>query len=55
MKQILTSLVFLFLCTSAIAQDNTKLKGSKIVTKEQKATAVFSSVYIQDDIEVTFI
>lgn len=55
MKQILTSLVFLFVCTAAIAQDNTKLKGSKIVTKEQKATAVFSSVYIQDDIEVTFI
>ena len=55
MKQILTSLVFLFVCTAAIAQDNAKLKGSKIVTKEQKATAVFSSVYIQDDIEVTFI
>ena len=55
MKQILTSLVFLFFCITAIAQDNAKLKGSKIVTKEQKATAVFSSVYIQDDIEVTFI
>ncbi|MDD3004799.1 DUF2807 domain-containing protein [Flavobacterium sp.] len=55
MKQIITSLAFLFLCTSALAQEITKLKGSKMVTKEQKATARFSSVYIQDNLQVTFI
>src|SRR5690606_664315 len=32
-----------------------KLKGSKTVTTEERATPSFSSVYIQDDIQVSFI
>lgn len=55
MKQTLTLLVFLITYTVAFSQKTKKLKGSKIVTVEEKATPSFSSVFIEDDIQVSFI
>lgn len=55
MKQTITLLVLLFVTSISVAQKSEKLKGSKIVTLEEKATSSFSSVYIQDDIQVSFI
>ena len=55
MKQTITLLVFLFSSTISLAQNIEKLKGSKTVTTKDQSTPVFTDVYIQDDIEVTFI
>ncbi|WP_432670015.1 GIN domain-containing protein [Flavobacterium sp. SM2513] len=55
MKQTITLLVFLFICTISLAQKGEKLKGSKTVTTQDQPTPVFTDVYIQDDIEVSFI
>lgn len=55
MKQTITLLVFLLISTFSFSQKGAKLKGSKTVTTEERATPSFSSVYIQDDIQVSFI
>ncbi len=55
MKQTITLLVFLLISTLSFSQKGEKLKGSKTVTTEDLATPSFSSVYIQDDIQVSFI
>lgn len=55
MKQTITLLLFLFITSISVAQGSEKLKGSKIVTLEEKSTPAFSSIYIQDDILVSFI
>ena len=55
MKQTFTLLVFVLITTVAFAQKVEKLKGSKTVTTENKATPVFTAVYIQDDLHVSFI
>lgn len=55
MKHKITLLLFLLFTVFAFAQKGDKLKGSKIVTTEDRATGSFSSVYIQDDIVVSFI
>lgn len=55
MKQTITLIAFLFISTLAFSQKSEKLKGSKIVTTQEQATSSFSSVYIQDDIQVSFI
>lgn len=55
MKQTITLLVFLFISAFSFSQKGAKLKGSKTVTTEERATPSFSSVYIQDDIQVSFI
>ena len=55
MKQTITLLVCLFMTTIGFSQKLEKLKGSKTVTTEERATPSFSSVYIQDDIQVSFI
>lgn len=55
MKQTITLLVFLFVTSIGFSQKGEKLKGSKTVTTEERATPAFSSVYVQDDIQVTFI
>lgn len=55
MKHKITLLLFLLCTLFAFAQKGDKLKGSKIVTTEEKATGNFSAVFIQDDIVVSFI
>ena len=55
MKQIITLLALLLLTTLAFSQKAEKLKGSKIVTTGEKTTGLFSSVSIEDDIQVLFI
>lgn len=55
MKQTITLLVLLFITSFSIAQKAEKLKGSKTVTTQDQATPVFSSVYIQDNLQVAFI
>lgn len=55
MKQKITLLLFLLFTVFAFAQKGDKLKGSKIVTTEDRATGAFSSVFIQDDMVVSFI
>ncbi|CAM3948081.1 GIN domain-containing protein [Flavobacterium antarcticum] len=55
MKQTITLLVFLFVTSIGFSQKGEKMKGSKTVTTEERATPNFSSVYIQDNIQVTFI
>ena len=55
MKQILTLLLFLYISSVAFSQTGEKLKGSKTVTVIEQPTATFSSVFIQDDIQVSFI
>ena len=55
MKQTITLIVFLLISTFSFAQKSEKLKGSKIVTTEERSTPLFSSILIQDDITVTFI
>ena len=55
MKQTITLLLFVLITTVAFAQKSEKLKGSKTVTVVDKATPVFTAVYIQDDLNVTFI
>lgn len=55
MKQIITLLALLLLTTLAFSQKAEKLKGSKIVTIGEKTTGLFSSVSIEDDIQVLFI
>lgn len=55
MKQTITLLALFLIATVALAQKKEKLKGSKNVTFTEQATGTFSSVFIQDDIEVVFI
>lgn len=55
MKHTITLIAILFISTFSFAQKSEKLKGSKIVTTEERSTPVFSSILIQDDITVTFI
>lgn len=55
MKQTSTLIVFLFISIFSFAQKSEKLKGSKIVTTEERSTPLFTSILIQDDITVTFI
>lgn len=55
MKQTITLTVFLLITTFSFAQKSEKLKGSKIVTTEERSTPLFTSILIQDDITVTFI
>lgn len=55
MNQTITLLVFLLISTFSFSQKGAKLKGSKTVTTEDRVTPSFSSVYIQDDIQVSFI
>lgn len=55
MKQTITLLVLLFISTFSIAQKTEKLKGSKTVTTKDQATPDFTAVYIQDDLQVSFI
>lgn len=55
MKQTITLFVFLFISIISLAQEGEKLKGSKVVTTQDQATPIFTDVYIQDDLKVTFI
>lgn len=55
MKQTITLLVLICISTFSLAQKSEKLKGSKIVTTEEKSTAIFSSLLIQDNITVSLI
>lgn len=55
MKQTYTLIVVLLISTFSFAQKSEKLKGSKIVTLEEKATPLFSSILINDPITVTLI
>ena len=55
MKLIITLLVFLFISSISVAQQGDKLKGSKTVTIENRSTSNFTAVFIQDDIQVSFI
>jgi len=55
MKQTIALLVFLLISTIGVGQKSEKLKGSKTVTTIDQATPAFTAVYIQDDIQVSFI
>ncbi len=55
MKQTISLLAFLIMSTLAIAQKSEKLKGSKTITVQDQVTPEFTSVFIQDDIQVTFV
>jgi hypothetical protein len=55
MKQAILFLVLLFASNFSFAQKSGKLKGSKVVTIEEQATPVFTSVLIQDEIQVWFV
>lgn len=55
MKQTITLLVFLLITSVAFSQKGEKLKGSKNVTTKDYPTAIFSSVYIQDGMQVSFV
>ncbi|MBF2708626.1 GIN domain-containing protein [Flavobacterium soyangense] len=52
MKNYSIVLLVLFFSTSALAQKNEKIKGSKIVTIEQKKIGVFDSLEVSDNIEI---
>lgn len=52
MKNYSVLLLFLFVTTFALAQKNEKIKGSKIVTMEQKEIGDFDSLEVSDNIEV---
>lgn len=52
MKKIIFLLALVFTSTVVFAQKNEKLKGSKIVTLEQKEIEDFDAIEIADDIEV---
>jgi hypothetical protein len=54
MKQTITLLVFLLISSFSFSQNGEKLKGSKNVTVKEYGTPSFTSVYIQDDIQVSF-
>jgi len=52
MKNYSVLLLLLFVSTFALAQKNEKIKGSKIVTVEQKEIGNFDSLEVSDNIEV---
>lgn len=55
MKQTITLFALLLVTSVALAQKSDKLKGSKIIITTEKSTSPFSSVFIQDDLQVSFI
>jgi hypothetical protein len=55
MKRIISIIAFLVISLNAFSQKAEKLKGSKNVTTTEQSADSFSSVYIQDDIQVAFI
>jgi hypothetical protein len=55
MKKNLLIIAFLFLATSTFSQKKEKVKGSKIVTIEQKKIESFTSLEVSDNIEVVLI
>lgn len=52
MKNTLIIILFLFISTLTLAQKKEKIKGSKIVTIEQKEIGSFESIEVSDNIEV---
>lgn len=55
MKQTIALLVFLLISSLGFSQTGEKLKGSKNVIVKEYATPTFNSVFIQDDIQVSFV
>lgn len=55
MKQTIIILLFLLTTAFGFSQKAEKLKGSKNVTVKEQSTSSFSSVYIQDDLNVSFV
>ena len=52
MKKYTVLLLVLLVSTFALAQKNEKIKGSKIVTKEQKEIGDFDAIEVNDNVEV---
>jgi hypothetical protein len=55
MKKLLSLLCLLFISQTAISQQKEKLKGSKIVTIEQKEVAEFDHLEVSDNLEIFLI